>query len=741
VKSELLPRSLLRRIATTAAVFVLSTVALTLIYYPNLSRGEGIFAGSDHLYYISSYLASRRFGALMDLQTFPFGQGFGIFQHPTLANPLWWIWEFTNSNQVTYFVAMFVLFVGVLTYYLSLRANSTFWSIFAAFGCGTMVFNHFVMADYYATGMPQTYFQIGVAYFACAILLGFGPRSTRWLSLGIALLCLAIVMDWPYALFLIPFILLSACAALPAFVGVTNPRVPGWRVDWRRVLALAGVAVIATAVLLSPIYTAYDSFTMMSLRLWGHAFTPHETKHSLLIWGGLPEWKSAALLGWTGLLAAIYHISRDRSRLLVLSLGLALVLSVLAFFDNDAAGSNVYWPLPALGYFERPLLPLYVILITAAIEDVITRGARHYFLGSKLIALPDISGIRPTSLLFLITAAGGAAAFAGLAWAAWPGDLNHVIFRKTIEDRTAENFVRELSLPTPVWPLYSPYFYDGTRNEVINNCQHVYRSLSHNYCLYTFDIYSIPNAVEYQNIIDIQYPSIQSQMTGSISHSLLDHAHLGTLMKSFGIGYVAVDGHWPSAMKYIKAFDQEVSLIDLGSIQPEDLSIKRVLMAPFVAKDAVAARIEHTAIVHDDKSFRENQDLSPVDLVEIAYRQGAMALRARSKGDAVLLLPFQFSNCLVLDNLGDNRARLIRVNGAQAALAFAQAADVVVRNEFRLFGQPTCRYRDFVEVLRLGLYPVKTMDGITAGYRVPLLMRWYLANRIKERDRLLLQRD
>jgi len=33
------------------------------------------------------------------------------------------------------------------------------------------------------------------------------------------------------------------------------------------------------------------------------------------------------------------------------------------------------------------------------------------------------------------------------------------------------------------------------------------------------------------------------------------------------------------------------------------------------------------------------------------------------------------------------------------------------------------------------------MDEITDGYRVPLLMRWYLASRIKKRDRLLRQSD
>src|SRR5262249_33727444 len=161
--------------------------------------------------------------------------------------------------------------------------------------------------------------------------------------------------------------------------------------------------------------------------------------------------------------------------------------------------------------------------------------------------------------------------------------------------------------------------------------------------------------------------------------------------------YAALDGHWPSAMKYLKVFDQEVSLLDLGAIQPEDLSVQKVLMVPYAADDAVAARVEHAAIVHDEKSFRENQNLSPVDLMEVGYPSGGVVIRARAKGDAVLLLPFQFPNCLALDNLGKNRARLMRVNGAQAALSFAREADVVIRNEFRFFGRPTCRYRDFVE--------------------------------------------
>ena len=736
IKSEMSLWSLVY-VSRVGLIFLLSTVALILIYCPDLIREGFVFANVDHLLFIASYAASKYFGSLLDLQTFPFGQGFGVFQYPALLNASWWIWDLTKSDQLTYLASMFVLFGGVLVYYLSLRPRGIFLAIVAAFGAGTMVFNNFLMADYFATAMPQTYFQIGVAYFGCATFLGFGSGSLRWPLLGIGSLSYAVFMDWPMAIFLIPFVVLSVSTALLTLGDTISLHVPNWRAKRWQVFALVIASAGIAMVVLPSIYAAYDSFTLMSLRLWEHAFASHEVKHSLLLWGGLVEWDSAVIFGLAGLLAAIYHILRDRSRLLVLSLGVVLIVCVLAFFDNDAVGPNVYWPLPALGYFERPILPLYAIFLAAAMEDAVSWLARRPWLSANSWLMFGAGCImRPSSLLFLIGMAGGVAAFVGIAWAAWPDNLSRIVFRKPIQDRQAEEFVKGLSLAKSPWPLYSPYFYDGTRDQLVNNCPHINRYPNH-YCLYMFDLHSAPNITEYQNLIDIKFRSVETEMVISILHFPPDHMHFSTLMKSFGIRYVAVDGHWPSAMRYISVFDQEVSLLDLGSVRPEDLSIQKVVRIPYVAQDAVANRIEHWAIVRDDTSFRENQNLSPVDLVDFGYSQGAVAVRARSKGNAVALLPFQFSNCLKLDNPGKTRVRLIGINGGQAALSFNEEADVTIRNDFRLFGDPQCRYRDFVEAFRIGLYPVKTMEEMTAGYRVPLLMRWYLASRIHKRDWLL----
>src|SRR5262249_6725395 len=208
IKSEMSLWSL-AYVSRVGLIFLLSTVALILIYCPDLIREGFVFANVDHLLFIASYAASKHFGSLLDLQTFPFGQGFGVFQYPALLNASWWIWDLTKSDQLTYLASMFVLFGGVLVYYLSLRPRGVFSAIVAAFGAGTMVFNNFLMADYFATAMPQTYFQIGMAYFGCATFLGFGAGSFRWLLLGIGSLSYAVAMDWPMAIFLIPFVVLS----------------------------------------------------------------------------------------------------------------------------------------------------------------------------------------------------------------------------------------------------------------------------------------------------------------------------------------------------------------------------------------------------------------------------------------------------------------------------------------------------------------------------------------------------
>jgi hypothetical protein len=127
------------------------------------------------------------------------------------------------------------------------------------------------------------------------------------------------------------------------------------------------------------------------------------------------------------------------------------------------------------------------------------------------------------------------------------------------------------------------------------------------------------------------------------------------------------------------------------------------------------------------------ENLAPVADLKFEYRPDRFTVSAESSGDSLLLLPFQFSNCLSIAN-GDGSVRLVRANGAQAALRFNMHAKVNILNNFRMFGDRKCRHRDFADVIRIGLWPRQSYEQITAGRRVPILMRQVLQSRIRAQD-------
>jgi hypothetical protein len=117
------------------------------------------------------------------------------------------------------------------------------------------------------------------------------------------------------------------------------------------------------------------------------------------------------------------------------------------------------------------------------------------------------------------------------------------------------------------------------------------------------------------------------------------------------------------------------------------------------------------------------------------YRPSAVSIEARSAGESIILLPFQFSHCQRLSQSAG--AELIRVDGGQAALHFVNHADVRIANALTYFGDSACRKRDFADVFRLGIWPLQSFDDLAQGRRVPLLMKFYLDARLRLRDRIM----
>jgi hypothetical protein len=76
-------------------------------------------------------------------------------------------------------------------------------------------------------------------------------------------------------------------------------------------------------------------------------------------------------------------------------------------------------------------------------------------------------------------------------------------------------------------------------------------------------------------------------------------------------------------------------------------------------------------------------------------------VQAQSDGPAHILLPVQFSHCLVVAN--DAAVRLRRANLFQTLMSFSGSVDVQIEFRFGLFADNACRLRDGADNKALGL--------------------------------------
>jgi hypothetical protein len=442
------------------------------------------------------------------------------------------------------------------------------------------------------------------------------------------------------------------------------------------------------------------------------------------------------------LLAALYLAFRRSVPLAALGgLVIALVAAMIVL-DLDSAGPNTYWTLPAVGYFERPLIPLYVVFIAAAARDlagVMLRRSR-----SRPAADRNASDIPlpAAGLLAVAVASVPVAALLAFAVAAPAGGWRELLFRPPHYWPKPEAFAKALPLPAYRPPSFAPYVFDATSRHDVIHCLHFSHDRNPSrlrYCAYMMNRYSSPVFYEFQNLIDIQNLQMFDQgyrLGKRIEDPQGDHERTRLAFKSLGVRFVAVDGARDGALARLPIDGKEVSLLDLGEIGAADLSVRGVEFKPtYRSGEAIAARLERTAIVHDRAQFNRIGLLAPVAEFQLTYGAGRVSVRARADGESILLLPFQYSNCLALADAPDGAA-LLRVNGAQAALHFRGSVTISIRNRFTLFGDIGCRHRDFADVFRLGIWPRNTFEEIVGARRVPTVMRWYLESRLRYRDRV-----
>ncbi len=87
------------------------------------------------------------------------------------------------------------------------------------------------------------------------------------------------------------------------------------------------------------------------------------------------------------------------------------------------------------------------------------------------------------------------------------------------------------------------------------------------------------------------------------------------------------------------------------------------------------------------------------------FERGAIRVQAESRGHSLLLLPVQYSRCLIPS--GPTKAKLLPANLVQTAVLFEGSLDVRIHLEYGLF-RPGCRKRDLADLAELGIVDDKS---------------------------------
>jgi len=141
----------------------------------------------------------------------------------------------------------------------------------------------------------------------------------------------------------------------------------------------------------------------------------------------------------------------------------------------------------------------------------------------------------------------------------------------------------------------------------------------------------------------------------------------------------------------------ELSDVNLATYSPTHFVKADTADAIFERIRENKSRLDQIAVVSDDIPSTTARARDVVMLVE---RDG-IRIQATSDGPAYILLPIQFSHCLVVAN--GAAVRLARANLIQTLLSFDGTIDARIEFRFGLFADNSCRLRDGRDKKALGL--------------------------------------
>jgi hypothetical protein len=140
----------------------------------------------------------------------------------------------------------------------------------------------------------------------------------------------------------------------------------------------------------------------------------------------------------------------------------------------------------------------------------------------------------------------------------------------------------------------------------------------------------------------------------------------------------------------------EYSDANLGNYSPTNVLVARD--APGILQHIWSASFDpRQSIVLPE---RIEEPLVEASTGKMFFERGAIRVQAESRDRSLLLLPVQYSHCLVLS---DVRARLLPANLIQTALLFRGTIDLRIHLGYGLF-RPGCRNQDLADLPELGIF-------------------------------------
>ena len=223
---------------------------------------------------------------------------------------------------------------------------------------------------------------------------------------------------------------------------------------------------------------------------------------------------------------------------------------------------------------------------------------------------------------------------------------------------------------------------------------------------------NIPTLEEYGQWTSLQAHAFALRLlappgTRDYPHLLRAFAIEPDILRLLGVRYVLTDADSIGASAILRGSVNDPDAVSVRLFELPDVNLATYSPTQFVmaaSADAIANRI------------RENKDHLDQVAVVSDYIPGSAArarnvamtverdgfrIRAESDGPAHIIVPVQFSHCLVVSNGAP--VRLTRVNLVQTLLSFDGKIDARIEFRFGLFADNMCRLRDGLDNRALGL--------------------------------------